>query len=161
MFGRKSASYWTHKAATAANCSTIRKETFQNYKAKPNNHMSLVFKIWYLDASNIKISLTKQSKWRYRLIFEEENEERTLATALGGKSLLSLGSMHCFTLSSLSLGVACNNNTKVIKRGLIMMIYMESFQNVCFNLCTYPSNKTLLAFRHGMIYGFSSCQELQ
>uniref|UniRef100_A0A2P2L8A0 Uncharacterized protein n=1 Tax=Rhizophora mucronata TaxID=61149 RepID=A0A2P2L8A0_RHIMU len=39
--------------------------------------------------------------------FAKELFVSTLATAFGGKSLFSLGSTHCFTLSSLNLGVAC------------------------------------------------------
>lgn len=37
---------------------------------------------------------------------ERKSEGKTLAIAFGGKSLFSLGSTHCLTLSSLNLGVA-------------------------------------------------------
>lgn len=46
---------------------------------------------------------------------EDSNRNRsTLATPLGGYSPFSLGSTHCLTLSSLSLGVALNKQKTLI-----------------------------------------------
>jgi hypothetical protein len=50
----------------------------------------------------------------------------TLATALGGYSLLSFGSTHCFTLSSLNLGVACQRAQLLDKGTMIWFLYIPS-----------------------------------
>jgi len=82
MFGLNSDSYCTHNAATAASWSA---------RTRRNSILWLAFWKWF--------------RRGYRLNCQKD-EAYTFATALGGYSPFSFGSTHCFTLSSLSLGVA-------------------------------------------------------
>lgn len=86
MLGRNSASYCTHKAATAPSCIKVRRWKCENRWKN---------KLWVVKL----VAIQKRG--------QETRSRETFASPFGGYSPSNRGSMQAFTLSSVNLGVAC------------------------------------------------------
>lgn len=123
MLGRNSPSYCTHRAATAAIWCTYENKTWVGNMVRiissrfvfifcpSRSHTVTTFGTEFFNDSTLLQCFRSRIKcYVVKFHFQVYMEIRliifTLATAFGGYSSPSLGSTHCLTLSSLSLGVA-------------------------------------------------------
>lgn len=116
MFGRNSASYCTHSAATAAIFCKISKQHFRwNENPFTYFYIDKKFRVAYISfklvenrIKGLQQNVQKQVFWNITVWLEDNREYDliTFATDFEGYSPFSLTSTHCFTLSSLSFGVA-------------------------------------------------------
>lgn len=107
ILGRKSASYCTHRAATAASCRNGKNASLGSciiYESWKN----LLYFTESKEHNKVK-QLDQTCKSR-----KEHSRQETFATAFGGYSPFNLGSTHSSTFSSLNLGVAYVNARRCI-----------------------------------------------